>query len=389
MQHATVRSALAALGCAALLGSASAGTLSDVFSAVVDTTPAGLARSSAERDGSWGGFWEDTKRGSEYIMEEGRTLLVLPTYTNHPRWDWDNKDQENGYPFGMGLARQVIDEHGNERMFFLVNFVDSNYRIEPMVGYSWVARYPIFNTGWHYGAGYLAGITVRGDYYYLPAPLPLPVAKIGNDWFSFYGTFIPFTNVFFFYSSFTFDDVQSRKMPLPATSPWAKNTDFVYGGYGFTRTDNGEEHSPSRVDSDTSWHVGWRHYSGRSWATDLSYRKSTHAVTRAAGPGEYDLDVEMLALQIQYNIDAFDSFRFYAGGGIGYSRAENSRGEDDDSIHPVLSMGATYAVTDHLFIDASMTTSFARFTGVAEDRHDDYAIRAMPVDFALSVGLAF
>ena len=198
MQHATVRSALAALGCAALLGSASAGTLSDVFSAVVDTTPAGLARSSAERDGSWGGFWEDTKRGSEYIMEEGRTLLVLPTYTNHPRWDWDNKDQENGYPFGMGLARQVIDEHGNERMFFLVNFVDSNYRIEPMVGYSWVARYPIFNTGWHYGAGYLAGITVRGDYYYLPAPLPLPVAKIGNDWFSFYGTFIPFTNVFFF-----------------------------------------------------------------------------------------------------------------------------------------------------------------------------------------------
>ena len=52
-------------------------------------------------------------------------------------------------------------------------------------------------------------------------------------------------------------------------------------------------------------------------------------------------------------------------------------------------MGATYAVTDHLFIDASMTTSFARFTGVAEDRHDDYAIRAMPVDFALSVGLAF
>ena len=198
MQHATVRSALAALGCAALLGSASAGTLSDVFSAVVDTTPAGLARSSAERDGSWGGFWEDTKHGSEYIMEEGRTLLVLPTYTNHPRWDWDNKDQENGYPFGMGLARQVIDEHGNERMFFLVNFVDSNYRIEPMVGYSWVARYPIFNTGWHYGAGYLAGITVRGDYYYLPAPLPLPVAKISNDWFSFYGTFIPFTNVFFF-----------------------------------------------------------------------------------------------------------------------------------------------------------------------------------------------
>lgn len=378
-----------ALGCAAPIATATASTFSDALSAVIDTTPAGLVRPSAERDGSWDGFWEDTKRGSEAIMRDGKTMLVLPTYTNHPRWEWEDKDEENGYPFGMGLARQVIDDRGNERLFFLVNFVDSNYRLEPMVGYSWVARYPIAQTGWHYGAGYLAGITIRGDYSYIPCPLPLPVAKIGNDTFSFYGTFIPFTNVFFFYSSITIDDTKSRKMPLPATSSWSRNTDFIYGGYGITRTDNGEEESPTRVDSDTSWHVGWRHYSGRCWATDLSYRKSSHAVTRAEGPGNYDLDIEMLALQLQYNIDAFDSLRLYAGGGLGYSRAENSQGDDDDSIHPVLSLGATYSVTDHLYVDASITTSFARFTGVAEDRHDKYVIRAMPVDLSVSVGFAF
>lgn len=58
----------------------------------------------------------------------------------------EKRHEENGYPFGMGYARQVIDNRGNERLLFAVNFVDSNYRIEPMVGYSWLARWPIGST---------------------------------------------------------------------------------------------------------------------------------------------------------------------------------------------------------------------------------------------------
>ena len=69
------------------------------------------------------------------IMKEGNSLWVVPTYTNHPTWDWDKRHEENGYPFGMGLGRQVIDNRGNERSFFLVTFVDSNYRPEPVAGY--------------------------------------------------------------------------------------------------------------------------------------------------------------------------------------------------------------------------------------------------------------
>ena len=121
-----------------------------LWEAVVDTTPAGYARQSSERPGDW------------------------------------------------GYARQVIDNRGNERLLFAVNFVDSNYRIEPMVGYSWLARWPIGSTGLHVGAGYLAGITMRGDYMWAPLPLPLPVAKIGTDTVSFYGTFLSPTS-----SSFT------------------------------------------------------------------------------------------------------------------------------------------------------------------------------------------
>lgn len=226
-----------------------------LWEAVVDTTPAGYARQSSERPGDWASFWSDTKEGTKRIFEEGNSVWIVPTYTNHPTWAWKKRHEENGYPFGMGYARQVIDDRGNERLLFAVNFVDSNYRIEPMVGYSWLARWPIGSTGLHVGAGYLAGITMRGDYMWMPLPLPLPVAKIGTDTVSFYGTYIPFTNVFFFYSTITVDDAKGRKMPLASDSPWVKSPNLLYGSYGWQYVDNGEEYSKSLMKNDTIWNV--------------------------------------------------------------------------------------------------------------------------------------
>ena len=211
----TLAAATAVAACAA--GQAHAGFLE----ALIDTTPAGYVSSSSERPGDFGSFWQDTVRGSKAIMKEGNSLWVVPTYTNHPSWDWDNRHEENGYPFGMGLGRQVIDSRGNERAFFLVNFVDSNYRPEPVAGYQWVARWPIAGTGMHVGAGYLAAISARGDYMWVPFPMPLPVAKVGTDDVSFYGVYIPVTNVFFFYSTITIDDAKRRDLPLPSASAWA------------------------------------------------------------------------------------------------------------------------------------------------------------------------
>ena len=111
--------ALAGFVFAGLSSAAHAGFAADAWNAFIDTTPAGYARPAAERPGEWQPFWEDTLEGSKRILEEGRNLLVIPTYTNHPRWAWDNRDEQNAYPFGMGLARQVIDERGNERLFFI------------------------------------------------------------------------------------------------------------------------------------------------------------------------------------------------------------------------------------------------------------------------------
>ena len=322
------------------------------------------------------------------IMKEGNSLWVVPTYTNHPTWDWDKRHEENGYPFGMGLGRQVIDNRGNERSFFLVTFVDSNYRPEPVAGYQWVARWPVAGTGLHVGAGYLAAVSARGDYMWVPFPMPLPVAKIGTDDISFYGTYIPVTNVFFFYSTITIDDAKRRDLPLPATSAWSADRNYLYGGWGWEYMDNGEEFSPSNVKNDSSWHVGMRHYSGRHWATDVSYRRSEHDIKTAGTDTSKSYRFQTWAVQLQYNIDALDSLRLYAGGGLGYSKMKGPAGKDD-SFHPVTSLGATYAVTKNVFVNAEMFTSFARYKGTVEARGDDYVLKPMATDFTLSLGVAF
>ncbi len=378
-------------GIAALLaaGSAQAG-LSDFWSAVIDTTPAGLARASSERPGDWQSFWADTVEGAKYIMEEGNSLFVAPTYTNHPRWDWPDRDEKNAWPFGMGLGRQVIDEKGNERMFYLVSFIDSNYRIEPMAGYSWVARWPLGSTGLHVGAGYLAGITMRGDFAWIPCPLPLPVAKIGTDTASFYGTYIPFANVFFFYTTITLDD--SRRMPLSAESPWVKTPNLLFGGWGWQRTDNGEKKSRNTIESGGVWNVGLRHYSGRSWHTEFKYKKSSHDMTIPAngskGRHTQNLNIETYSLVSAYNMDVTRTFRLYAGAGFGISRAESSTGSDW-SVHPATTLGLTWAFSDCVHLTASMDTNFGRFKGVVEDRAKSYKIRPVPTDFMVNLGIAF
>lgn len=352
------------------------------WDAVVDTTPAGLV----DRDATGSHQWSDLLEGTKKIFNEGRSLWIVPTYTEHPSWSWDNRRQQNAFPFGMGLGRQIIDDRGNERTLFFVTFVDSNYRIEPALGYQWVARYPLGNSGLHVGAGYMLGATARGDYGWYPLPMPLPVVKFGADWASLYLTYIPATDVYFAYTVFALNDQKSRHAPLPAASPWSHQQNYLYAGYGWEYMDSGStEDTVTYADKDWAWHVGLRHYSGRHWATDFSYRRSQHLLRTPEARNVYRF--EMYALQLQYNLDVTNDLRLYAGGGFGYSMMRG-QGLKDDSIHPVTSLGATYAITDNLFVDANMTVSFSRFKDSVKDTPDQY-FKAMPTDFNVSLGYAF
>ena len=381
----TIKPVIAAL-LAALAGTAAAEPTS-FWEDLLDTTPAGLVRASAERSGSLADFWTDTKTGVSSIMSEGSNTLILPTYTIHPRFDWPDYREENAIPAGMGLGRTLIDDRGNERTMFWVNFVDSNYNFEPMVGYQWLARYPIGNSGLHVGAGYLLGLTLRDDFRWLPTPAPLPVAKIGTDTVSFYGTYIPITNVMFFYTTFTVNDQKRRDDPLPAASAWSETENVVYGGWGWRYVDNAEERSRHTMKNDEGWHAGWRHYSGRHWATDISYRESKHDIETGTGEAKAH-DFKTVALQIQYNADVTNRLRLYAGGGFGWSEMKNDR-ESDSYVHPVLSLGGTYAVTHHLFLNAELFTAFTRFEGTTEGGDEHYKLKSSPTDLSVSVGYAF
>lgn len=380
-----IKRLLTLAGVVGLCSSASAGGFIDD---VIDTLPAGYVAPADSHVRSTGEYWNDTVEATKAIMENGRTMWIFPTYTAHPEYHWDNKPEQNAAPFGMGIGRMAIDDKGNERTLFLVNFIDSNYRLEPTWGYQWIARKPLGDSGLHVGAGYLAGLSMRADYHWIPFPMVLPVGKIGTDEFSVYGTYIPVLDVGFVYTVITLDDTKNRRGPLPSTSAWHDKHNFLRVGAGWEYIDNGaEENTPHWATNHGSWHAGLRHYSGRNWATDLSYRHSKH-LFRSPGNVRQTYKFDNVSLQIQYNIDATDNMRLYTGGGIGWSRMKGPK-HKDTSIHPVMSMGATYALTRDVFLNADMTVMLSRFTGVLEAAERNYTVRAMPTDFSLSIGCAF
>lgn len=346
---------------------------------LIQTTPVGLSNNQKAS-------WQSLVEGTKTLFNEGNNLLILPVRTEHPRWAWDNRRQQNGWPFGMGLGRQLVDDQQNERTLFLINFVDSNYRAEPMVGYQWLKRFPVGQSGFHVGAGYLAGLSMRGDYRWIPFPMVLPVAKVGYENLSAYMTYIPVTDVFFFYTTFSFDDKASRDKPLPVTSAWASKQNYLYGGIGWEYIDESNtEETTTWASNNDSWHVGLRHYSGRHWATDLSWRESKHLVRTPTRRDTYRF--RSLSLQLQYNIDVTHDLRVYAGGGFGYSEMKGQCLKDH-SLHPVTSIGATYALTRDIFVNADMHVSFSRFKDNVKGSQDQY-FKAMPTDFTVSLGYAF
>lgn len=142
--------------------------------------------------------------------------------------------------------------------------------------------------------------------------MPLPVAKVGTDDVSFYGVYIPVTNVFFFYSTITIDDAKRRDLPPALRKRLGRRPQLPLRRLGWEYMDNGEEYSPSNVKNDSSWHVGMRHYSGRHWATDVSYRRSEHDIRTAGTDRSSSYRFQTWAVQLQYNIDALDSLRLYA-----------------------------------------------------------------------------
>ena len=278
----------------------------------------------------------------------------------------------------------IIDEKGNERMLFGLVFADSHYYPEPTIGYSWVARWPV-SQKYHVGAGYLLGLTFREDYHWLPIPLPLPVVKAGTDDVGLYMTYIPFTNVFFFYGTVATDSIENRLLPTFEGSPFANKLE-LYGAWMREKTDSATERG-YMVSSDAGYLLGARYFVGVNWALDFTYGESDHD-TRYRGRTDKTFEHTTYSAALQYHVNLAESLRMHAGLGIGYGKWEQKDGGiDEDSVFPVVQLGGTWAVTDRMRVLAGINMMFPRYHNVAPQ--GDVMFRPFPVQMYVGAGFAF
>ncbi|AVZ82961.1 phospholipid:lipid A palmitoyltransferase [Edwardsiella ictaluri] len=130
--------------------------------------------------------------------------LYLPAITWHARFAYSREkiDTYNERPWGAGFGQSRWDEKGNWHGLYLMAFKDSFNKWEPIGGYGWEATWrPQEGSGFHWGAGYTVGVTMRDNWRYIPIPVILPMASVGYGPLTLQMTYIPGTydngNVYF------------------------------------------------------------------------------------------------------------------------------------------------------------------------------------------------
>jgi len=392
-----------ALGCL-LAATANAGQeqpslLSRAFSAFNETTPVGLLAPDERRPG-WKGAFADLAEGSRRNFGDGDAGLLLPFFTLHPAYKYPNRSDNNNYPFGVGYTRSVIDAKDNERMVYAVAFSDSHYDFQPVVGWSWIARWPLAG-GVKGGLGYTVFVTARADANYFPFPAILPLASIGTDRVTFYGAWIPTTEVLWFFARVTLP----QNGPSPpveagarASGPFGAGAagdgrarrNLLYAGGGLVNTDAS---GIDGVASGDSWAplAGYRHFFTERLAMDLSVSRSTHSLDLGnARLGEVDLTP--LGLAAQYHLPEYRGFRMYAGAGVAYNRITGQQlpgySMSRDGFSPLLQAGASFRLADALVLTGGLSVNFSR-NQLYKDGALQGTVKLSPVTFGLAVGYAF
>jgi outer membrane protein W len=373
--------------------------ISRALHAMNETTPVGLL-ADGERHRGWKGWFGDFWEGSQRNFKNGDAGLLLPFFTFHPAYKYPNRNDNNNYPYGVGYVRNFVDEKDNERLVYALAFSDSHYDIQPVLGWAWLARWPLFGSV-KGGLGYTAFLTARADANYFPFPAILPLASIGTDRVTFYGAWIPTTEVLFFFARITLPqndpsppvDGGGRSVgPFGAglARDGSPRTNLLYVGGGWVNTDASGIDS---VASGNSWAPlgGIRHFFTDRLAMDVAVSRSSHSLDlNNVRLGTFDL--APVSVTAQYHVPAYRGFRMYAGAGIAYSRIT---GQDmpgyslsRDSFSPVLQAGANFRLTDAMVLTGGLTVNFPRHQ-LYRDGELQGTVKVSPITFGLAVGYAF
>ena len=153
----------------------------------------GVSSAHAWECADWGEWFADRCVGAKDAWKEGDWNLMVPFYTWHAPYSYDNRDEQNSFPLGGGIARSV-DRGRNTDMLVAMAFQDSHYKPMYVAGYGYLRNWGE-QSAFHTGLGFAAVIWARSDYNYIPYPGVVPIGSVGYSRVSVMGTFLPFVDV--------------------------------------------------------------------------------------------------------------------------------------------------------------------------------------------------
>ena len=118
------------------------------------------------------------------IWNDGKYLVQLPVHTFHSplTYDADKRKDYNENPWGIGVGKYIEPTPNRRYGLAAITFQDSFNKPEPTLFYSWQH---LWRPGKDFrpSLGFVAGITFRDNYHWIPVPGAAPT--IGFDYKSF------------------------------------------------------------------------------------------------------------------------------------------------------------------------------------------------------------
>jgi len=351
-----------------------------------ETTAVGVLPPSERREG-WRGWFADSWEGSRRIFRDGRTDLLLPLRSFHPAYAYPNRDDQNHYPWGGGIARTWIDDRDNERFLYVLALSDSHYDFQPIAGYAWTARWPLAG-GIKAGLGYTVFVTMRSDTNYFPFPAILPLASVGTDAFTLYGAWVPFSDVLLFFARASLQPAGSG----PSAAPGGRRArpNLLYAAAAYVNPDAAGIQTVS-LDNDGAALFGYRRFLDDHFAIELSGTRTRHHLDYA-GSTIGSFEQMPIALTAQYHLTPVQGWSLYAGLGVSYTRFSEQimpgYSLSGSSTSPAIQAGVTFALTDSLQLTGGLQATFQR----AELKQGGAGLGTLtqaPVTFTFGLGWSF
>lgn len=150
-------------------------------------------------------LWTRATNHLKNIWDDGNMQLVLPVHTWHSTWryDHDKIKEYNENPWGIGIGKYIEPTPDRRYGLLALTFQDSFNKPEPSVWYSWQI---LWRKGKDFrpSLGFVAGLTCRENYHWIPVPGAAPTFGFDYKSFSVESLYVPGFDVLFTWLTWRF-----------------------------------------------------------------------------------------------------------------------------------------------------------------------------------------